>query len=65
MGTIDFPQGQCLLRPQEGYIDARASAVDPATLATVEDVVGRHLERFGSAGELTVAWTPVSRGADG
>lgn len=60
LGTIDFPQGQCLLRRQEGYIDVRASAVDSVTLATVEGVVRRHLERFASAGELTVAWTPAS-----
>lgn len=64
-GTIAFPQGQCLLWPRSGYIDAQASGVDSATLASVEDVVARHLVRFGSAGELTVTWTPAAGDADG
>ena len=58
VATITFPNGDCLLSPQAGYIDARATGVDEQTLAVVEDVVARHLVRFGSEGELTVTWTP-------
>ena len=33
-----------------------AIAVDVEALAVVEDVLGRHLERFGARRELTVSW---------
>ena len=59
VGTITFPRGACVLSPKGGYIDAQASGVDAETLAVVEDVVARHLVRFGSEGELSVTWTPV------
>jgi hypothetical protein len=58
-GTIRFAQGECALAPRAGYIDADASAVDAAALATVEDVVARHLIRFAPADELTVTWIPA------
>ncbi|MGB8385682.1 MAG: DUF2218 domain-containing protein [Dermatophilaceae bacterium] len=59
VGTVTFPQGECTLSPGAGYIDAQAAAVDAENLAVVEEVVARHLVRFGSAGELTVSWTPA------
>jgi len=62
VATITFPKGKCLLAPHAGYIDARAAGVDEPTLAVVEDVVARHLVRFGSEGELTVSWTAPHSG---
>ncbi len=57
VGTITFPQGRCVLAPGSGVIDAEAQATDESALAVVEDVVARHLVRFGSGEELTVTWT--------
>ena len=33
-----------------------ATAADEESLARVQDVLGRHLERFGQRNELTVDW---------
>jgi hypothetical protein len=41
----------------DGVLTLRAEADDPAALAQVQDVLGRHLERFGRRAELTVVWT--------
>ncbi|MFF4053027.1 DUF2218 domain-containing protein [Streptomyces chartreusis] len=34
----------------------RVTAPDASTLATIRDVVGSHLERFGRRNELIVVW---------
>ncbi|MGV1008452.1 MAG: DUF2218 domain-containing protein [Dermatophilaceae bacterium] len=62
VGTITFPDGQCVLSSHPGFIDAQASGADAQTLAVVEDVVARHLVRFGSPGELSVTWRPTADG---
>lgn len=56
VGIIEFPAGRCVLTPADEHIDARAQAVDAATLAVIEDVVARHLARFGAKDELVVRW---------
>ena len=38
-----------------------AYAQTPADLSRVEQVIGSHLERFGSRDELTVAFQPQAR----
>jgi uncharacterized protein len=43
----------------DGVLTLIAEAPDAETLATVQDVLGRHLERFGQRNELRVAWSPV------
>ncbi len=48
--------GRCTLTPAGGSIELAASAGDDETLSRLEDVVGRHLIRFGGEGELEVAW---------
>jgi hypothetical protein len=48
--------GDCLLRSHEGGLELLATAPGPEELDRVEDVVGRHLERFGQRNELTVVW---------
>ncbi len=40
----------------EGVLTLIAEATDPETLARVQDVLGRHLERFGQRNELVVTW---------
>lgn len=53
--------GTCELRPEAEALVLSASAPDPETLATLEDVVGRHLVRFGARAELVVEWSTGTR----
>jgi hypothetical protein len=55
-GIVEFDTGRCTLVPQADTILLEASATDDAALAHVQDVVGRHLERFGTREGLTVTW---------
>jgi hypothetical protein len=48
--------GDCLLRSQDTALELSASAVDPAALERITQVVGSHLERFGQRNELVVVW---------
>jgi hypothetical protein len=41
----------------DGVLTLLAEAPDAETLERVQDVLGRHLERFGQRDELTVVWT--------
>jgi uncharacterized protein len=41
----------------DGVLTLLASGPDAEEVAHVEDVLGRHLERFGQRNELTVTWT--------
>ncbi|RKE21417.1 DUF2218 domain-containing protein [Streptomyces sp. TLI_171] len=54
-GTLAFGAGRAELVAEEG---ALLLAVDgeAENLAQLEDVVGRHLVRFGTRDELVVAW---------
>ena len=56
-GTLTFEFGVCTLTAEDGALVLRARAGDEAALARVEDVAGRHLERFGQKDELAVHWT--------
>ena len=40
----------------DGVLTLRAQAPDTETLERVQDVLGRHLERFGQRNELVVTW---------
>jgi 3-hydroxyisobutyrate dehydrogenase-like beta-hydroxyacid dehydrogenase len=42
----------------EGVLTLRAEAPDADTLASIEQVLGSHLERFGQRDELAVTWAP-------
>lgn len=53
---IVFDSGDCLMTPGPGVLELVARAADEATLDQVEDVVGRHLEKFGTRAGLTVGW---------
>jgi uncharacterized protein len=43
----------------DGVLTLLAEAPDAEGLARVQDVLGRHLERFGQRNELVVSWGPV------
>ncbi|MDF5753283.1 DUF2218 domain-containing protein [Spongiactinospora sp. TRM90649] len=56
-GLLTFAYGQCELTAHPGSLALRAAAPTPDDLDKVEDVVARHLARFGDRDELTVTWT--------
>lgn len=41
----------------KGVLTLTAAGDDPVAVAVAEDVLGRHLERFGARNELSVRWT--------
>ena len=62
--TVDGPTstaaiagGTGVIRVGDGVLTLVAEAPDADTLERVQDVLGRHLERFGQRNELTVVWT--------
>ena len=55
---IAFDTGDCLMTTGSGVLELAARAVDDGALAQVEDVVGRHLEKFGTRAGLSVDWAP-------
>jgi uncharacterized protein len=55
-GRLVFAYGTGIVRPQDNHLLLEAAAEDVESLAHVEDVLGRHLERFGAKRELVVTW---------
>ena len=55
-GLLVFPYGRASVRPAEGHLLLTASAADGDSLDRLEDVLGRHLVRFGARAELAVTW---------
>lgn len=55
-GVIAVHDGQCTLTCADELLVLEASAADAAGLAHIQDVVGRHLERFGTRADLRVQW---------
>jgi hypothetical protein len=51
-----FAYGSGVVRPEPEHLVLEATAADAESLARVEDVLGRHLVRFGQRQELTVQW---------
>lgn len=57
--VIGFDGGSCELRPVEAALEMTAAASSLEMLDRVQDVVGRHLEQFGTREGLVVAWQPA------
>lgn len=53
--------GTCELLPRTDALLLSATAPDAESLAAVEDVVGRHLVRFGARAGLSVEWSSGTR----
>jgi hypothetical protein len=53
---LEFGFGTGLVRAESTGVVLEATAADDEALGRVEDVLGRHLERFGQRGRLTVTW---------
>jgi uncharacterized protein len=49
--------GTGVIEVGDGVLTLHAEAPDAETLDRVQDVLGRHLERFGQRNELSVVWT--------
>jgi hypothetical protein len=58
-GRLVFTYGTGTIRPGERELVLHADAPDVEGLRHVEDVLARHLERFGARRELTVTWRPA------
>jgi hypothetical protein len=58
-GTVRWPDGHCGLACAPGFLVLTATADDAEALARVQDVIGRHLERFGAREGLQVRWSPA------
>lgn len=55
-GRLLFDYGTGTVRPATDHLLLEAEAEDVESLAHVEDVLARHLERFGAKRELVVNW---------
>jgi len=61
-GRLVFAYASATVIPAEGRLVMRATAPDADSLARVQDVLKRHLERFGARRELVVEWRSDSVG---
>ncbi|MCW2578484.1 MAG: hypothetical protein JWR82_85 [Blastococcus sp.] len=59
VSTATIAGGTGVVEVGDGVLTLLAGAPDPETLDRVQDVLGRHLERFGQRNELAVVWTQV------
>jgi hypothetical protein len=55
-GLLRLSAGTGVVRPRADHLVLEARAADAESLTLVEDVLARHLERFGARRELTVSW---------
>jgi hypothetical protein len=60
VSTATIAGGTGVVEVGSGVLVLRAEAADAEALERVQDVLGRHLERFGQRNELVVAWTADS-----
>ena len=61
-GALIFSAGNCALTAEPGTLRMTARAQDVERLAAVEDVVARHLVRFGEKDALVVRWSAAVEG---
>ena len=57
VSTATIAGGTGVVEVGDGVLTLLAEASDTVTLDRVQDVLGRHLERFGQRNELIVVWT--------
>ena len=55
--VFSFGDGRGLVRVGDGVLVLQAEAKGEKALGVVQDVLGRHLERFGAKQELAVTWS--------
>ena len=59
-----FAYGVGTVLPMPGQLVLRATAANLESLTRLQDVLQRHLEKFGARRELAVTWGPVENTAD-
>lgn len=57
--TLTLAGGTCLLAVTDTALVLTATAPEAEALARVQDVVGRHVLRFGARDDLQVDWSPT------
>ena len=60
MSTASIAGGTGIVEVGDGVLDPPRSGADTESLERVQDVLGRHLERFGQRNELVVSWEAES-----
>ncbi len=55
-GRLVFAYGSCVVLPEPHGLVLDAAADDAESLARVQEVLSRHLERFGARRVLAVRW---------
>jgi hypothetical protein len=63
-GQLVFSYGVGTVLPQDGRLVLGAVAADAESLAHVEDVLARHLIKFGARRELVVSWAAAEDDED-
>lgn len=63
-GRLLFAYGVGTVLPAPGQLTLWATAADQESLARVQDVLQRHLEKFGARRELLVTWGPAGAAPD-
>jgi hypothetical protein len=63
-GRLVFAYGIGTVMPLNGDLVMRAAAANAEALARVQDVLSRHLLKFGARRELVISWRPAESIAD-
>src|SRR6476620_8764534 len=63
-GRLVFAYGVGTVLPMPGQLVLRATAANLESLARLQDVLQRHLEKFGARRELAVTWGSVEETAE-
>ncbi len=58
-GTLTFPGGTITLQVTLDALIVRADAATAPDLQRAQEMVGRHLAKYGRRDQLTVAWRPL------
>ena len=64
VSTEVFAYGVGTVLPMPGQLVLRATAANLESLTRLQDVLQRHLEKFGARRELAVTWGPVENTPD-
>lgn len=59
-GSLTLDWGRCTLHAAPGVLELRAEAPDEESLARVQELISRRLEKLGHRDRLTVTWLTPS-----
>jgi hypothetical protein len=59
-GTLVLNWGRCTLQAADGMLTLRAEAGDQDSLARIQELIARRLEKFGRRERLIVTWRPLA-----